>query len=110
MPHLAAVELPGPQERLVSSFLRINGSKKSYREPVAALDPQVLSSYLLQRGSSFLKSKTALELGSGTGLVGLVAAYVGAEHVWITDQRSVYPTHAFSSSSLSSPEGEAGPV
>lgn len=50
---------------------------------------QVLSSYLLQRGRSSAKDKTVLELGSGTGLVGLVAAYLGAEHVWITDQRSV---------------------
>ena len=50
---------------------------------------QVLSSYLVQRGPSFLRNKTVLELGSGTGLVGLVAGYVGAEHVWITDQRFV---------------------
>ncbi|KAF9651274.1 S-adenosyl-L-methionine-dependent methyltransferase [Thelephora ganbajun] len=47
---------------------------------------EVLSSYLLQQGPSFLENKTVLELGSGTGLVGLVAGYIGAERVWITDQ------------------------
>lgn len=62
-------------------------SIKSWRTLIVR--SQVLSSYLLQRGLSSLKNKTVLELGSGTGLVGLVAGYLGAEHVWITDQRSV---------------------
>ncbi|KAF7792122.1 hypothetical protein EIP86_003152 [Pleurotus ostreatoroseus] len=44
---------------------------------------QVLSSYIARRGS--LKGKSVLELGSGTGLVGLVAAALGA-NVVITDQ------------------------
>ncbi|RDB23258.1 Protein-lysine N-methyltransferase EFM6 [Hypsizygus marmoreus] len=39
---------------------------------------QVLSSYLVKKGPSFLSNKTVLELGSGTGLVGLVAAKLGA--------------------------------
>ena len=60
--------------------------EKSYRSGRS----QILSSYLLQRGPSSLKDKTVLELGSGTGLVGLVAGYLGPEHVWITDQRSVH--------------------
>lgn len=50
---------------------------------------QVLSRYIARRGS--LSGKTILELGSGTGLVGLVAGMLGA-HVWITDQAFVvYP-------------------
>jgi hypothetical protein len=56
-------------------------------------DLQVLSSYLAQRGRSALQGKTIVELGSGTGLVGLVAGILGAK-VWITDQRSVY-AHPF---------------
>lgn len=44
---------------------------------------QVLSTYICRRGS--LQGKNVLELGSGTGLVGLAAGVLGA-HVWITDQ------------------------
>ncbi|KAI0771494.1 putative methyltransferase-domain-containing protein [Trametes elegans] len=44
---------------------------------------EVLSSYITRRQS--LEGKTVLELGSGTGLVGIVAGKLGAR-VWITDQ------------------------
>ncbi|KAI0676805.1 putative methyltransferase-domain-containing protein [Trametes maxima] len=44
---------------------------------------EVLASYISRRGS--LDGKNVLELGSGTGLVGLVAGRLGAR-VWITDQ------------------------
>lgn len=44
-----------------------------------------MSSYLVGKGWGSLAGKTVLELGSGTGLVGLVAAMLGG-HVWITDQ------------------------
>ena len=47
---------------------------------------QVLSAYIARRGS--LKGRNILELGSGTGLVGLVAGALGAR-VWITDQAFV---------------------
>lgn len=47
---------------------------------------QVLSRYIARRRS--LAGKNILELGSGTGLVGLVAGMLGA-HVWITDQAFV---------------------
>lgn len=46
---------------------------------------QVLSNYLVHHGP--LQGRRILELGSGTGLVGLVAARLGAE-VIITDQLS----------------------
>ncbi|KAK0468013.1 putative methyltransferase-domain-containing protein [Desarmillaria tabescens] len=46
---------------------------------------QVLSNYLVRRDRSFFQDKTILELGSGTGLVGIVAAKLGA-NVWVTDQ------------------------
>ena len=48
--------------------------------------PQVLSNYIARRGP--LNDKNVLELGSGTGLVGLVAAKLGA-HVIVTDQAFV---------------------
>ncbi|KAF8631165.1 hypothetical protein AX15_002504 [Amanita polypyramis BW_CC] len=46
---------------------------------------QILSNYIVKRGSEFLQNKKVLELGSGTGLVGLVAGKLNAR-VWITDQ------------------------
>ncbi|KAG6919270.1 hypothetical protein DXG01_007402, partial [Tephrocybe rancida] len=56
---------------------------------------EILSSYITKRGPKFLQGRTILELGSGTGLVGLVAgklqrrgenSMVSAPSVWITDQ------------------------
>ncbi|KZT74572.1 hypothetical protein DAEQUDRAFT_761413 [Daedalea quercina L-15889] len=49
---------------------------------------EVLSRYIARRGS--LEGSTVLELGSGTGLVGLVAGKLGAD-VWITDQAPLLP-------------------
>jgi len=50
---------------------------------------QVLASYIARRGSA-LEGLNVLELGSGTGLVGLVAGHLGAR-VCITDQAYVIP-------------------
>ncbi|KAL0580787.1 Protein-lysine N-methyltransferase efm6 [Marasmius crinis-equi] len=47
---------------------------------------QILSSYLVRKGPAYLQGKNVLELGSGTGLVGLIAAMLNPAHVWITDQ------------------------
>lgn len=49
---------------------------------------QVLANYLALRGEDYCTGRTILELGSGTGLVGLVAGQLGGR-VWITDQASV---------------------
>lgn len=49
---------------------------------------QVLANYLTQRGEDYCTGRAILELGSGTGLVGLVAGKLGGK-VWITDQASV---------------------
>lgn len=61
---------------------------------------QVLAQYIIRRYSSQLNRMSVLELGSGTGLVGLVAASLGAT-VHITDQLCVHPptTSPFSISS-----------
>ncbi|CAE6509838.1 unnamed protein product [Rhizoctonia solani] len=48
---------------------------------------EVLSRYLASRGS--LAEQRVIELGSGTGLVGLVAGLLGAEEVIITDQEQL---------------------
>jgi len=50
---------------------------------------QVLACYIARRGLA-LQGTNVLELGSGTGLVGLVAGYLGA-HVCVTDQAYVAP-------------------
>jgi hypothetical protein len=49
---------------------------------------QVLSNYLVKKGPGFVTGRNILELGSGTGLVGLVAGKLGG-NVWITDQAFV---------------------
>lgn len=48
---------------------------------------EVLSRYIVYQGRDYWRGKRVLELGSGTGLVGLVAGYLGA-HTILTDQRS----------------------
>lgn len=48
---------------------------------------EVLSRYIVRQGRDYWRGKRVLELGSGTGLVGLVAGYLGA-HTVLTDQRS----------------------
>ncbi|KAI0028306.1 putative methyltransferase-domain-containing protein [Vararia minispora EC-137] len=52
---------------------------------------EVLARYLARRGPRALKGKRILELGSGTGLVGILAGALGAD-VWITDQAPLVPT------------------
>ncbi|KAJ7067976.1 putative methyltransferase-domain-containing protein [Mycena amicta] len=46
---------------------------------------EVLCRYLARRGSTSLRGKTVLDLGSGTGLCGLLAAKLGAT-AYLTDQ------------------------
>lgn len=46
---------------------------------------EVLSNYIAFRGIGYLQGKKIVEVGSGTGLVGLVAGALGGT-VWITDQ------------------------
>ncbi|KAH8986361.1 putative methyltransferase-domain-containing protein [Lactarius akahatsu] len=50
---------------------------------------EVLACYIARRGKA-LQGLNVLELGSGTGLVGLVAGYFGAR-VYITDQAPLIP-------------------
>ncbi|KAF8204866.1 putative methyltransferase-domain-containing protein [Pholiota molesta] len=53
---------------------------------------QILASYLVQKGPEYFKNKNVLELGSGTGLVGLaIGAFGFATTVWITDQAPLLP-------------------
>ena len=49
---------------------------------------QVLANYLFNN-PAIVANRSVLDLGSGTGLVGLVAAYLNARHVYLSDQASV---------------------
>jgi predicted nicotinamide N-methyase len=57
---------------------------------VDALTNQVLSRYIAYRHSvdtAYLRRKAVLELGSGTGLVGIVAGMLDPDtRIWVTDQ------------------------
>ena len=50
--------------------------------------------HAVARGVLSLKGKAVLELGAGTGLVGMVAAYLGANKVICTDMKRVVPLTA----------------
>ncbi|KIY45870.1 hypothetical protein FISHEDRAFT_48486 [Fistulina hepatica ATCC 64428] len=93
--------VPEQPKSVLNSSVQLEFRSSSSGEPVSmrlALDAspgcggvhwpagQVLSQYLVHLGPDSLRCKKVLELGSGTGLVGLVAAQLGAAHVWITDQ------------------------
>lgn len=51
---------------------------------------QILATYLVQKGTDFVTGRNTIELGSGTGLVGLLAGILGGK-VWITDQSPLLP-------------------
>jgi len=55
---------------------------------VNSIRPQILATYLVQKGTDFVSGRNTIELGSGTGLVGLLAGILGGK-VWITDQSFV---------------------
>ncbi|TFK29223.1 hypothetical protein FA15DRAFT_664136 [Coprinopsis marcescibilis] len=52
---------------------------------------QILATYLIQQGPDYLRDRNILELGSGTGLVGLVAGLLGSTRTWITDLSILMP-------------------
>jgi len=47
---------------------------------------QILANYLVQKGPEYFQAKNIVEVGSGTGLVGLVVGAFRNADVWITDQ------------------------
>src|SRR5687768_16047888 len=44
-----------------------------------------------EHNADLVRGKRAIELGSGTGLVGLAAASLGAHRVYLTDMQSMLP-------------------
>lgn len=95
--------LPAPAPSIQDQTIQINFETPLYRTIPLSLSVdarpgcggiawpagEVLASYIARRGSA-LEGLNVLELGSGTGLVGLVAGYLGAR-VCITDQASLVP-------------------
>ncbi|KAF5393709.1 hypothetical protein D9757_000301 [Collybiopsis confluens] len=98
------LDFEGQNQEIVSIVLQVDASPGC--GGVVWPAGQILSSYLIKKGSSYLRGMRVLDLGSGTGLVGLVAvrfrvayldcigsrdssqlqASLGADTVWITDQ------------------------
>lgn len=53
---------------------------------IFSFNVQILASYLVQKGPEYFRGKNIVEIGSGTGLVGLVVGAFRNADVWITDQ------------------------
>jgi predicted nicotinamide N-methyase len=95
--------LPAPAPPIHAEIIRIDFETQTHQTIALSLSVdagpgcggiawpagEVLASYISRRGST-LEGLNVLELGSGTGLVGLVAGYLGAR-VCITDQAPLIP-------------------
>ncbi|KAH9991469.1 putative methyltransferase-domain-containing protein, partial [Russula vinacea] len=95
--------LPAPAPSIRDEIIRIDFETQTHQTIALSLSVdagpgcggiawqagEVLASYISRRGST-LEGLNVLELGSGTGLVGLVAGYLGAR-VCITDQAPLIP-------------------
>ena len=97
-PYLA---LPGTLFPLTDGLLMINNiplyidtmeSKLGAKTGCSIWDGSiVLAKFLEQHASQYVHNATILELGSGTGVVGLAAARLGALHVELTDLEYALP-------------------
>ncbi|RXK41722.1 hypothetical protein M231_00957 [Tremella mesenterica] len=96
LPARAPLTLPNEEKRLVIPGLDLDVKLKVDAGPgcggIAWPAGEVLSRYLAYRHNqtALLENKTILELGSGTGLVGIVAGILEpSAKVWVTDQRQL---------------------
>jgi len=65
------------------------GALAPFRFAASQWPSKILASYLVRKGPKYLEKKNILELGSGTGLVGLAIGTFSDAKIWITDQPSV---------------------
>ncbi|KAH7916700.1 putative methyltransferase-domain-containing protein [Hygrophoropsis aurantiaca] len=83
------LRLSFPQSPALASAQQVSISLRVDASPgcggIAWPAGEVLSNYIAMRGRDYIKGRQILELGSGTGLVGLVAGALGGK-VQITDQ------------------------
>ncbi|XP_055107262.1 protein N-lysine methyltransferase METTL21A-like [Symphalangus syndactylus] len=66
--------------------IQIRQDWRHLRVAVVVWDAAIVLSTYLEMGAVELRDRSAVELGAGTGLVGIVAALLGA-HVTITDRK-----------------------
>ncbi|XP_037552232.1 protein N-lysine methyltransferase METTL21A [Nematolebias whitei] len=85
LPVLSKFHNSSAEFRFVDRDLRLAQDWKKLGVAAVVWDAAVVMSLYLELGSIELKGKRVIELGAGTGLVGIVAALLGA-HVTITDR------------------------
>uniref|UniRef100_A0A3Q2QFE6 Protein N-lysine methyltransferase METTL21A n=1 Tax=Fundulus heteroclitus TaxID=8078 RepID=A0A3Q2QFE6_FUNHE len=85
LPALSKLHSSSAEFRFVNQELRLAQDWKKLGVAAVVWDAAVVMCMYLELGAVELKGKKAIELGAGTGLVGIVAALLGA-HVTITDR------------------------
>ncbi|KAM4538310.1 protein N-lysine methyltransferase METTL21A [Fundulus diaphanus] len=85
LPALSKLHSSSAEFRFANQELRLAQDWKKLGVAAVVWDAAVVMCMYLELGAVELKGKKAIELGAGTGLVGIVAALLGA-HVTITDR------------------------
>ncbi|XP_055072875.1 protein N-lysine methyltransferase METTL21A [Misgurnus anguillicaudatus] len=86
MPGLSKLHQSSAEFVLANHKIRLNQNWNQLGVAAVVWDAAVVLCMFLEMGTIDLKGKNAIELGAGTGLVGIVAALLGAK-VTITDRK-----------------------
>ncbi|XP_058473351.1 protein N-lysine methyltransferase METTL21A [Solea solea] len=87
LPALSKLHNSSAQFNFASHQLRLSQDWKKFGVAAVVWDAAVVMCMYLELGKVELKGKAVIELGAGTGLVGIVAALLGAK-VTITDREA----------------------
>ncbi|KAI9526111.1 Methyltransferase-like protein 21A [Dissostichus eleginoides] len=86
LPALSKLHNSSAQFRFANHDLHLTQDWKKLGVAAVVWDAAVVMCIYLEMGKVELKGKEVIELGAGTGLVGIVAALLGAKRVTITDR------------------------